>query len=286
MGAPHPNLREGMDGGARGRYHQRVMLTPAQLDAIIAAIKRREVPPELQDFVHELVRQRLAPRSWLGQLMFGGRERHVHCEEVVERTGLEGLVRALIFDAGVDVPGLLEWGAFPGVSSHGTFAVSPSGFRYLNRRPAEVEALFREEPAALWQTTPANLAAFLVEVLERRLNASHEVLFSVEHLEHYQRRGIEYPLDPREWARVRPLFISPTRHEQTWGFRLEFCTVHGWLHAKRQLTRQIYDVTLNNPELEVRSYRDLPRSFQYVGIRHSEQILSPGIFAARPAVRP
>jgi hypothetical protein len=262
------------------------MLTPAQLDAIIAAIKRREVPPELQDFVHELVRQRMAPRSWLGQLMFGGRERRVRCDEVEERTGLEGLLRALIFDAGVNVPGLLEWGAFPGVSSHGTFAVSPSGFRYLNRRYDEVTALFREEPAAVWQTTPANLAAFLVEVLERRLNASHEVILSVEHLEHYQRRGVEYPLEPLEWARARPRFVTPTRHEETWGFRLEFCTVHGWLHEKRRLTRQVYDITLNNPDLEAPSYRELPRSFQYVGIRHAEQILSPRIFAGRAAVKP
>jgi hypothetical protein len=262
------------------------MLTPAQLDAIIDAIKRREVPPELQDFVRDLVRQRLAPRSELGRLMFGVRERHVRCEVVVERPGLEGLLRTLIFDAGVDVPGLLEWGDFPGGSSYGTFAVSPRGFRYLNRRCDEVEALFREEPAALWSTTPANLAAFLVDVLERQLNASHEVILSVDHLEHYQRLGLEYPLDLREWARVRPRFVPPTRHEEAWGFRLEFCTVHGWLHDKRRLTRQTYDVTLSSPDLEVRSYRDLPRSSSYVGIRHTEQIISPRIFAAVPLVRP
>lgn len=262
------------------------MLTPAQLDAIIASIKRREVPPDLQEYVHDLVRQRLAPRSWLGQLMFGGRERHVRCEDVVERPGLEGLLRTLIFDAGVDVPGLLEWGAFPGGRSHGTFAVSPRGFRYLNRRCDEVEALFRDEPAALWVTTPGNLAAFLVEVLERRLNESHEVIFSVDHLEHYQRLGFEYPLDRREWARVRPRFVPPTRNEEAWGFRLEFCTVHGWLQDKRRLTRQTYDVTLSGPDLEVLSYRALPRSSQYVRIRHTEQLISPRIFTARPLVSP
>jgi hypothetical protein len=260
------------------------MMTQVELDRIIAAIRRSEIPPELHGFVQELAYSRQAPRSWMGQLMFGPREQRVLCTQAEVNPGIEGLRRSLIFDAGVDVPGLLEWGALLGSDSHGTFAVRPDGFHYLNRRPSEVEALFREEPEALSATDPAHLAAFLVEVLGRRLNESHDVLRSAEHLTRYERGGRGYEVDAREWRRVRSRFIPPTRREEPWGFRLEFCSVYGWMDYKRRLTRQTYDIALGSAGPDVHGYRELPPRVQVVHLQHSEQILSEKIFARLPEV--
>jgi hypothetical protein len=264
------------------------MLTKAELDAIIDRIRQREIPPELQAFVQELAHNREAPRSWLGRLMFGRLERPVACKSVAVHEGVEGLRGSLIFDAGVDVPGLLEWGALPGRTSHGTFVVRLDGFHYLNRRRDEVEALFRQEPEALGGTDPAHLAAFLSDVLGRRLNESHEVLRSAEHLVRYDRLGGfggAYEIDAREWQRVRSRFIAPTRREEPWGFRLEFCSVYGWMHYKRRLTRQTYDLALSTPGPDVYGYRDLAPTVQVVHIQHSEQVLSEKIFARLPMVK-
>jgi hypothetical protein len=263
------------------------MLTKAELDAIIARIRQHEIPPELQDFVQELAHSREAPRSWLGRLMFGRLERPVECMSVAEHEGVQGLRRSFVFDAGVDVPGLLEWGALPGRTSHGTFAVGLDGFHYLNRRREEVEALFRQEPEALIDTAPEHLAAFLADVLGRRLNESHEVLRSAEHLMRYDLLGSfsgPYEIDSREWQRVRSRFVIPTRREEPWGFRLEFCSVYGWMHYKRRLTRQTYDLALSTPSPAAHRYRELPPTVQTVHIHHSEQVLSERIFAKLPMV--
>ncbi len=264
------------------------MLTKAELDAIIARIRQREIPPELQSFVQDLAHNREAPRSWLGRLMFGRLERPVVCTSVAAREGVESLRGSLIFDVAVDVPGLLECGSLPGVTSNGTFVVRLDGFHYLNRRLEEVEALFRQEPDALGDTDPSDLAAFLSDVLGRRLNESHEVLRSAEHLIRYDLLGGfggTYEVDAREWQRVRSRFVTPTRREEPWGFRLEFCSVYGWMHYKRRLTRQTYDLALDSPGPSVHRYRELPPTVQIVRIQHREQVLSEKIFAKLPMVK-
>jgi len=204
------------------------------------------VQDEHREPLERFIKENLVkPHGFWGRLLLGSQERE---HEVKGITACEdgGFFRKCrVFE--VSVRGtVLEGKALPSGGSFGLFSVDRDGIRYLNRRQAEVEAIFRAEDRPLEEWSPLTLARFLAATLLRQGNESDDVLTSADALAHYDggRSGFggPYVLDDREWDRVRAEFIPPTLGSSPDGWELTFTSVQGWMHMKGTLKRHRFRI--------------------------------------------
>jgi hypothetical protein len=167
---------------------------------------------------------------------------------------------------------LLEGTILPSGGTFGLFAVGPAGVRYLNHRQEEIEALLREEARPIDQCPPLALGSLIVEALGRRGNDSHDVIEQPDELPNYKGGpagiGGGYEIEPRELEQARAQLVAPTLSgNATEGWKLELCSVFGWMHDKHTLVRHLIRIA---PDLS---------------IDYEEKVLSRKIFQATPRVR-
>ncbi len=177
----------------------------------------------------------------------------------------------------------LETSVLPGRARSGLFAVGPGGYRYLSRRPHELEGLFNDEACSVGDLSPEPLADLFVYALGQQGNSGHCLVADPAELESAtplrgwpQARG--YVLRPEEWTRVRDRLAPPSlTSDGQGGWVLEFFALFGWMHDKRRLCRLAYTIRCSPPD-----YRAQPADF-----RVSEQIetISRELFAKTPGIR-
>lgn len=177
---------------------------------------------------------------------------------------------------------VFERPTLPGGGSFGLCALGPEGLRCLEHHQDDVEALLRGVDAEVQRCEPRILASLLLEALESGPHAGHGVLESADHLLHYgrdqswARHG--YRVSASEWDRVRARVVSPTLvPDATATWRLECCSVLGWMHDKRTLVWHRYRFSPR----QVEPYRTAS-SFR---IEHEQQVLSRRIFDRVPDLR-
>lgn len=139
---------------------------------------------------------------------------------------------------------ILDAPVLPSGGSFGLFALGAGGFRCLSQQRRHFERLLREEGRPLEECDSLVLASLLAKALLRQGSISHDVLESAD-LSEYRgglgRFGGGYQLDVREWERVRARVIAPAiSGDAGTGWRLDFCSVVGWMHQKQTLVRHLF----------------------------------------------
>ena len=134
----------------------------------------------------------------------------------------------------------LESRPLPSRTSIGLFAWDGVGLHYLNhKRPENFEFVLRHEGRSLDEAEPYALAEIVAEALLRTDNCTHVVLRTPDDIE--TALWVSYELNEAEFSRVSQIIRPPVlRGNPSDGWRLEFWTLHGWMHEKRTLSRQEY----------------------------------------------
>jgi hypothetical protein len=211
-----------------------------------AQVAAGTTPPDLSRFLRETFPRR-GPR-WLVRLL-GPRKDAAYAVRRIEAFDDKGFfVRSCVFEV-TAAPGLLEGHHLPHGGSFGLFALTspglsamaPRDFSYLTRHPEAVEELLRREARPIDQADALMLATLMSETLDRRGNSSGIVLQSADDLVRF-RQGTHleqhYELDAREWERVRARVEPPViMLEGPSRWRLEYCSVFGWMDDKDRLSR-------------------------------------------------
>ena len=228
-----------------------------------ATVARGETPEALSAFLKAAFPP---PRGWWNRWIEGPRTYRVN-RIVAFRHGTF-FRRSCVFWVHAD-DHLLEGCPLPSSHSYGLFALGPSGLRYLHRRPDQVAALLHDEKRPLEEADPTALAWLLAETLARQGNNSHDVIGSPDEVARYDggRRGFGggYVLDPMEWECVESEVAPPTiERDGQQGWRLRFCALAGWMHAKSSLIRHRFLVRSN------------------FTIEHQQDVLSSAIFSSLP----
>jgi hypothetical protein len=243
--------------------------TKSRVAEMSAEADRGSSPIELTQFLQKTFPRR-GPR-WLTRILGPLPDKAYAVRGIVPFGDGGFFLRSCVFQ--VTAPaGLLEGHFLPTGGSFGLFALSPIGLSYLTRRREAVEALFRQEGRPIDEGNSFALACFFAETLDRNGNASGDILRSAEDLASYTggRDGFggDYVLDPVEWNRVRTSVDAPVIvGDAQSGWRLEYCSVFGWMHAKDALSKHRVGI---DPDFRIEA---------------KETVLSSKIFSRMPGVR-
>jgi DNA-binding transcriptional ArsR family regulator len=205
--------------------------------------------------------------SGLGDWLFGSRTYEVRKVAPFPDAGFfrtSCVFRVSVRDRFLEAPILPSGGSF------GLFAFGSSGLRYLSHQRQQIERLLREEKRFLDECDPQVLASLLAEALLTQRSISHHALES-SNLPEYNggigRFSGLYQVDAREWDRVRNRVASPALSGDAGnGWRLQFCSVVGWMHQKQMLVSHLFRF---RPDFR---------------IQHRKQVLSGRIFARMPSL--
>jgi hypothetical protein len=232
-----------------------------------AEAKSGRTHPLLRQFLQEKFPRQA--QGWLSRWLSGPPTYEVHGIVLFEDGRF--FRRSCLFDLHAR-DRLLECAVLPSGGTCGLFSLDDDGLRYFNHRQDNLEELLRREGRPLDACAPMVLARLVAEALGREGNASHDVLASAQQLAKYDGGlnafGGAYEIDLREWERVQPSVAAPAlASDRGSGWRLEFCSVFGWMHEKQRLIRH-----------RVRFAPDYR-------IEHEQEALSRKIFDRTPSLR-
>jgi hypothetical protein len=131
----------------------------------------------------------------------------------------------------------------------GYFSSDGAEIRYLNRsNQSDFEALLARDDVFPDDIDPLLIARLFTAILLDDGNNSHIVIDSLEDILSLTGTG-RYVIDENECKKYASVLREPTMEKQDLtGWSLEFYTLSGWMHSKKTLALQRFEIT---PDYEI-----------------------------------